>query len=50
MFQGPNISRTTIYRAIRPLEEEMPCLNVPKSRKSRILTVFNAIGKCKTKS
>lgn len=31
MFQGPYISRTTIYRTIIDCEKEIPCLKLPKS-------------------
>lgn len=41
MFKGPDIFRKTIHRAIGECEDK-PCLNSPKSGRSRILTEFRA--------
>lgn len=42
MFEGPNISRATIYRTIRECEEGIPCVNLPKSGRPRVLTDVRA--------
>lgn len=41
LFIGNNISRATIYRTIRECEEGIPCLNLPKSGRPRIMSNNN---------
>lgn len=42
IFQGRNISRATIYRTIKECEEGIPCVNLPKSGRPRLLSDIRA--------
>lgn len=38
IFQNENISKTTIYRTIAECEQGIPCLNLPKSGRPKVLS------------
>lgn len=42
LFENQNVSRRTVYRAIAECEEGLPCLNLPKSGRPRLLTGHRA--------
>lgn len=37
IFQNKNISITTIFRTIKDCEQEVLCINLPKSNRPRVL-------------
>lgn len=48
IFRNENISKTTIYRTISECEQGIPCLNLPKSGRPKLLTENRANGICES--
>lgn len=40
IYQDQNISKSTIYRTIKDCEEGIPCINLPKTGRPRVLNQF----------
>lgn len=46
IFRNQNVSKTTIYRTIAECEQGIPCLNLPKSGRPKLLTENRANRMC----